>query len=88
MSDPETPIAWLALQEGASIIASDGTDVGKVITVVADREKDIFSGVSFRTGLLDAERFVPADQIAEITTGGVHLTIDSAAVDSLEPYEA
>jgi hypothetical protein len=87
MSDPETPIAWLALEEGTTVVAADGDEVGKVIAVVADLEKDIFSGVSFRSGLLDAERFVPADQIAEITTAGVHLTIDSAAAESLAPYE-
>lgn len=88
MTDPETPIAWLALKEGTPVIAMDGSELGKVSTVVADREKDIFSGIAFRSGLLDTERFAPADQIDEITTEAVKLTIDSAAAEALEPFEA
>ena len=84
MSD--TPIAWLALEEGTPILASDGEEVGRVTTVVADEQKDIFSGVTFRPGLLDGERFVPADSIERLTASAVHLSITAEQAAELEPY--
>lgn len=83
----DRPIAWVALDEGAAVFASDGSEVGRVGTVVADEQKDIFSGITLRTGLLAAERFVPADAVEEITEGGVRLSLSAAETDALEPYE-
>ena len=82
----ETPIAWLALDEGTPILASDGEEVGRVTTVVADEQKDIFSGVAFRPGLLDGQRFVPASAIDRLTDEAVHLNITAAETAELEPY--
>ena len=82
----DTPIAWLALDEGTPILASDGEEVGRVTTVVADEQKDIFSGVTFRPGLLDGERFVPASAIERLTEGAVHLNITATQAAELEPY--
>jgi uncharacterized protein YrrD len=84
MSD--TPIAWLALEEGTPIVASDGEEVGRVATVVADEQKDIFSGVTFKPGLLDGQRFVPADSIDRLTESAVHLKITAEQAAELEPY--
>ena len=84
MSD--TPIAWVALDEGTPIVARDGEEVGRVVTVVADEQSDIFSGVTFRPGLLDGERFVPASAIDRLTESAVHLNITSAEAEALEPY--
>jgi hypothetical protein len=82
----DTPIAWLALEEGTPIVASDGAEVGRVATVVADEQKDIFSGVTFRPGLLDGQRFVPASAIDRLTQGAVHLNIPATETERLEPY--
>lgn len=79
-------IAWLALEEGTAIIASDGAEVGRVATVVADEQKDIFSGVTFRPGLLDGQKFVPADAIERMTADAVHLKITGSEAEALEPY--
>lgn len=84
MSD-EGPVSWLTLEEGTQVVASDGGEVGKITNVVADQQKDIFSGISFRSGLLAEERFAPADIIGEMTPDAVHLTIPMAEIDSLEP---
>lgn len=80
------PIAWLALEPGTPIVASDGEQVGKVADVIADREKDIFSGITFKPGLLDSPVFIPADQITELTASEVKLSIGSTETDQLEPY--
>jgi uncharacterized protein YrrD len=82
------PIAWMALDTGTPIVTSDGTELGRVHEVVADRQKDIFSGLTFRDGVLSGERFVPAATIDSITTEEVRLTVSSAEADKkIEPYE-
>ncbi len=86
MTDDGAPIAWLALEEGTSVYSSDGEEVGRVRHVVADEQKDIFSGIVFRTGLLSDDRFVPADAVDAITEGSVRLTISSAEASALAPY--
>ena len=82
----EKPIAWLALEEGTPILASDGAEIGKVASVVADEQKDIFSGLTFRPGLLDGQKFIPADSIDRLTDSAVHLKISEADAEALEPY--
>ena len=84
----ETPIAWLALEEGTPIVASDGEQVGKVDAVIADRQKDIFSGITFRPGLLGTPLFVPAEKIDRLSEEAVHLGIAAADTEELEPYGA
>ncbi|HYP23391.1 MAG TPA: DUF2171 domain-containing protein [Actinomycetota bacterium] len=82
----DTPIAWLALEDGTPILASDGEEVGRVSTVVADEQKDIFSGVTFKPGLLDGQRFVPASAIDHLTESAVHLNITAAQAAELDAY--
>jgi len=87
MSD-ETPIAWLALEAGTPILASDGQPIGKVDEVIADKEKDIFSGITFKPGWLDGAVFVPADKIESLTEGSVRLSLTVADAEKLEAYES
>jgi uncharacterized protein YrrD len=78
MSEAGTPIAWVALEKGAPIFSSDGLELGKLAHVIADEQKDIFSGLTLDPGLFKHERFVPADLVADMTTRGVTLTLSSA----------
>lgn len=81
-------IAWVALESGTPIVAADGTELGKVHEIIADRQKDIFSGLTFRDGILSGERFVPASAIDSITTEEVRLTVSSEnAEQEIGPYE-
>jgi uncharacterized protein YrrD len=77
----------MALDKGTPVRSSDGADIGKVTAVVADREKDIFSGIAITSGILDSDRFVPADQIDRITADGVLLAVPEDRAESFEPYE-
>jgi uncharacterized protein YrrD len=86
MADTD-PIAWLALEPGTPILASDDEEVGKVDEVIADREKDIFSGITFRSGVLEKATFIPAEHVARLTEGAVHLTLSTPDVENLDPYE-
>ena len=79
----------MTLDAGTRIAASDGTEVGRVHEVIADRQKDIFSGITFRDGMLGGERFVPAALIDRITADEVLLSVASnEAAEKIEPYEA
>ncbi len=83
---PQTPIAWTALSTGTPVVSADGVELGRVTEVVADEQKDIFSGVAFRVGLLEGPRFAPADVIDRITTEAVVLSLPAERAQAeLEP---
>ena len=84
----EQQISWMALEEGTPVHSDDGEEVGKVTTVVADRTKDIFSGIAFKDGLLGSNHFVPAADVKEITAASVQLSLSAAAAKDLDPYDA
>ncbi|CAN5693395.1 hypothetical protein BH18ACT15_BH18ACT15_11300 [soil metagenome] len=82
-------IAWTALEQGTPIVTADGEEIGRVSTVVADEQKDIFYGVTFRPGALEGERFIPAALVDRLTTDRVLLTVDGRRAEAeAEPYEA
>jgi hypothetical protein len=83
----EHQISWMALEEGTPVHSDEGEELGKVTTVVADRTKDIFSGIAFRHGLLGSDHFVPAAKVKEITTGSVNLSLSADDAKALQPYE-
>jgi uncharacterized protein YrrD len=88
MTERETPIAWSVLPKGTPVYASDGAELGKVAEVIADEQKDIFSGISLNPGLFKDERFVPADLIEVMTHDAVRLSISAEqAHRQLEPNE-
>ena len=80
-------ISWLTLEKGTTAFGSDGEEIGKVAEVLGDRQKDIFSGVAVRPGLLSSKRFVPAELIENITTDGLTVALPSTEAEArLEPY--
>lgn len=82
------PASWMTLEEGTTVVSSDGTEVGKVTAVVADEQKDIFSGVEFRSGLLGAVAFAPAAIVSEITSDRVTLSASAEEAEKLAPRES
>ena len=68
----DDPVSWLMIEPGWRVVSSDGTDVGRVDEVTGDSEHDIFDGLSV------SKKYVPAEQVGEITGGVVHLTVDAA----------
>ncbi len=87
MSDTGAPIAWSALDKGTPIFSSDSDEIGKVADIIADRQKDIFSGLTFRPGLLDDTIFIPASAIESLHERAVRLNLSRAESETLEPYE-
>ncbi|HEX7301036.1 MAG TPA: PRC-barrel domain-containing protein [Solirubrobacteraceae bacterium] len=86
-SDLGEPISYLVLEEGTSVLSSDGEEVGHVAHVLADEQKDVFDGIVISHGL-GRHSFADADQIAAIHEHGVTLTLSAAEAESLpEPSE-
>jgi hypothetical protein len=81
------PVSWKVVERGWDVVAADGEQVGRVDDIAGDTEIDIFNGVVVSRGTLKGRRYVPSEQVGEIVEGTVHLTIDSAAFDSLGDYE-
>jgi hypothetical protein len=80
------PVSWLMIETGWTVLAADGSDVGKVDEVVGDSSDDIFNGLAIATSALGKPRYVPAEQVGEITEGTVRLKLTSEQVDGLEEY--
>jgi uncharacterized protein YrrD len=77
-------ISYQVLERGSDVLSSDGTKVGTVAHVLADPATDIFDGIVIAEHLgLIGHRFVDADQVAEIHTGGVLLKLDRQAAEQL-----
>lgn len=71
------PSSYLALETGTPVYSSDGAHVGRVAHVLLSESEDLFEGVVIEEHLgRGGHRFVDADQIADIHTGGVLLTLD------------
>jgi len=80
------PISWLMIRTGWKVLAADGSDVGKVDEVAGDDTDDIFDGLAIATSAFGRPRYVPAEQIAEITEGAVRLSLTQEQVEGLGEY--
>jgi hypothetical protein len=81
------PVSYVALEEGAAVLASDGEEVGHVAHVLADEDQDIFDGIVISHGL-GRHTFADAEQVAAIHEHAVTLAISAAEAEALpEPSE-
>jgi uncharacterized protein YrrD len=87
MTEETRRIAWLALEEGTSVVDAAGDELGRVGTVIGDEQKDIFHGITVRSGLFSEERVVPAARIQELLADRVTVDVASDELDSLETYD-
>jgi hypothetical protein len=83
----ETPVSWLLIEPGWTVVSADGERVGKVAERVGDANVDIFDGLSVSLGLVSKNRYVPAEQVARITDGTVHLKIRAADLEHDDTYD-
>ncbi len=82
MSDP---VAWILIENGWKVVDADGEDIGQVEEVMGD--KDIFSGLAVSTGLFGSPRWVPSDDVEEITDGQVRLGLRGDQIKQLEEHQ-
>jgi hypothetical protein len=82
------PVSWLLIEPGWRVETADGEDAGTIEAVLGDQNADIFDGLAVATGLTGRAKYVPSEQVGEITVGTVRLSLDRAAVDSLSDADA
>jgi len=80
------PVSWLLIRPGWKVRAADGAEVGEVNEVAGDDTEDIFDGVAIVTSALGKPRYVPAEQVAEITQGAMRLSLTREQVAQLGEY--
>ena len=78
------PVSWLMIEPGWTVVDSTGQEVGRVEEVAGDSSHDIFNGLAVASGMFAKPRYVPAEQVVEITEGRVRI---AAAMDSLSEYQ-
>ena len=67
------PVSWLLIEPGWRVVTAGGEELGTVARVDADEQKDIFSGLEVRTGLLGGTEYVAAERVARIVEGTITL---------------
>jgi hypothetical protein len=80
------PVSWLVIRPGWKVFAADGGEVGQVDEVAGDDSEDIFDGLAIATSSFGKPRYVPAEQVAEITEGVVRLALTRDQVARLGEY--
>ena len=81
------PVSWFLIEAGWTVVDATGDEVGSVDEVVGDSSDDIFNGLSISTSLLGRPRYIPSEQVGEITEGRVHLKLTKDQVGRLGEYE-
>ena len=81
------PVSWLLIEPGWTVVARDGTEVGKVEEIVGDTGKDIFNGLAISTGLLGKPKYVPAERVRGMTEGRVELELSADDVEALDEHD-
>jgi hypothetical protein len=86
-SGGEAPqVAWIAIDEDATVVAADGSEIGSVVEVTGDEEADIFDGLVVKHARGDGHRYVPAERVKAMWPDRVETDLTAAEASSLPPY--
>lgn len=85
-SSTDDPVSWLLIRPGWKVVSADGAEVGEVDEVVGDDERDVFDGLAVAATALGKPRYVPSEDVGEITDGVVRLTVTHAEADEYREY--
>ena len=87
MSEPAPQVSWKAIEEGAVVVAADGSEGARVVEVAGDRTADIFSGLVVTVGALEAPRYLPSERVVAIWPRRVQVDLARAEIANLPRYE-
>ena len=82
------PASWLQIEQGWTVVASDGAVVGTVAQVEGDKRSDIFDGLAVESNQSKQILYVPGEQVGAIHPGEITLKIAAADTGTLEPFQA
>ncbi len=80
------PVSWLLIRPGWKVMSSDGVELGGVDEVAGDDEQDVFDGLAVATSALGKPRYVPSEDVGEITQGVVNLSVTHAEAELYGEY--
>lgn len=80
------PVAWIAIDVDAVVVAADGSEVGKVKEVAGDEEHDIFDGLVVRHSRFDADRYVASERVTGIWPDRVETDLSPEEATNLPLY--
>ena len=82
----EPQVAWIAIDEGAIVLAADGSEIGKVKEVAGDEEHDIFDGLVVSHSRLDADRYIASERVTGIWPDKVATSLAKDEAEHLPAY--
>ena len=80
------PVSWLMIETGWKVLAADSSEVGEVDEVTGDSSVDIFDGLAISTRAFGKPRYVPSEQVEEITEGAVRLSLTREQIEQLGEF--
>ena len=87
-TEEAVPEKTVALEEGATVVGSDGEDIGEIERVIVTESDKRASHIVVSRGLLSKEhKLVPTLWITDVTEDKVYLTIDSEMFERLPEHE-
>src|SRR6266542_6060456 len=75
------------IEPGWEVLDAAGERVGRVEETTGDSTHDIFDGISIAPGVFGTARYVPSEQVGEITEGRVHLKLTKEEIEHLGDFE-
>ena len=81
------PVAWTQLDEGALVVAADGSEVGHVKEVAGDENADIFDGLVLVHSGRGTDHYIPAERVKGIWPDRVETDLSPQEAASLPAYE-
>jgi hypothetical protein len=81
-------VAWIAIEQGAVVVAGDGSEIGTVKQIAGDESRDIFDGLVVICPHLEGERYIAAERVQGIWPDRVETNLSVVEGGSLEPYTA
>jgi hypothetical protein len=87
VSEPTPQVSWKAIEEGAVVVATDGSEAARVVEVAGDRTADIFSGLVVTVGALEPPRYLPSERVVAIWPRRVQVDLAHGEIANLPRYE-
>ena len=86
MFEDESAVAWRAMPYKASVVSSDGTEIGKALSLLGDDAEDIFHGIVVDRKPDGKRCEIAADRVKKITENHVITDLDGSDVAALPAY--
>jgi hypothetical protein len=81
------PVSWLLIEPGWKVVGRDGDELGKVESVIGDKQRDIFDGLAVATKLIGRPRYIASERVGDIVDGCVEVDLSADDAERLEPFE-